>query len=179
MTLTPNPVTDSDSAPALSQPIIGWRFWRTEGDGSLRSVCADATGSFTPWPRRAPAPAACAALSPHPAPRRDCECGWYACRSIGELARWLEFTVSRGILHPWAMSIGTVALWGRVIEHLGGWRAEYAYPQRVYTIDPGLAPAVASAYLIDSHPLAAAPGPLAIAVRRAIDRILCPAGDGR
>jgi hypothetical protein len=27
--------------------------------------------------------------------------------------------------------LGTVAMWGRVVEHAAGYRAEYAYPQRL------------------------------------------------
>ncbi|MEP6973528.1 MAG: hypothetical protein ABI869_05215 [Actinomycetota bacterium] len=27
--------------------------------------------------------------------------------------------------------VGTVALWGRVVEHALGWRGEFAYPQRL------------------------------------------------
>jgi hypothetical protein len=30
--------------------------------------------------------------------------------------------------------IGTVAMWGRVIEHTKGWRAEFAYPARLRLI---------------------------------------------
>jgi hypothetical protein len=30
--------------------------------------------------------------------------------------------------------VGTVALWGRVIEHDHGWRAAYAYPSRVAVV---------------------------------------------
>ena len=32
---------------------------------------------------------------------------------------------------PAVSAVGTVALWGRVIEHERGWRAEYAYPDRL------------------------------------------------
>jgi hypothetical protein len=32
--------------------------------------------------------------------------------------------------------VGPVALWGRVVVHAGGWRAEFAYPQRLGLICP-------------------------------------------
>ena len=32
---------------------------------------------------------------------------------------------------PAVSAVGTVALWGRVIEHERGWRAEFAYPDRL------------------------------------------------
>jgi hypothetical protein len=152
----------------LTEPIIGWRFWRTDEEGILYSLTRRAGGHLTRWPQLRPAQASCRAGLDHLSPHRTCRCGWYACRSVTDLVRWFAFAVSACYIHPWEISLGTVALWGRVIEHRGGWRAEFAYPQRIYAIKADFAPAVASAYRIDAHPLHAAPVPLLTAVRTTI-----------
>ena len=52
----------------------------------------------------------------HEPPHWECSCGLYAAKkptdAIGNI-------------------IGTVAMWGRYVEHERGWRAEYAYPKSV------------------------------------------------
>jgi hypothetical protein len=125
-------------APDYFEPIIGWRTWLVvqEGDGfRLRSVVYDALWSprselaarclhrtfSLPWRRR----------SEHRPPARGCRCGIYATREPEEAASYLEerswadmFSIHR--------VIGTVSLWGRVVEYTRGWRASRAYPRTIY-----------------------------------------------
>jgi hypothetical protein len=54
------------------------------------------------------------------------------------------------------LAVGTVSLWGRIIEHDTVWRAEHCYPRTVYTFSADLAPLVASLYRIEAHPIATA-----------------------
>jgi hypothetical protein len=115
-----------DAAPTLlrsvgSDPIEGWRTWRLVrrgGEAALGSL-------FSPeerWTPRTAARAVCAVESSyHPAPAIDCRCGYYA---YAERAR-LAGASRRGAV------IGAVAMWGEVIGHDFGYRAEYAYPQRL------------------------------------------------
>src|SRR5512132_4078558 len=63
-------------------------------------------------------------LHPHVAPNASCTCGIYAGRSLGDFDR------PRPAWPPPSV-VGTVALWGTVIEHERGWRARYAYPARL------------------------------------------------
>jgi hypothetical protein len=117
---------------------VGWRTWLVvrEGEGlRLRSVVYDALwlprnelvatclhrGLSFPWRRR----------SAHVPPARGCGCGIYAARDAEEAASYLEG-------HSWADAlsihrvIGTVSLWGRIVECTRGWRASHAYPKMIY-----------------------------------------------
>jgi hypothetical protein len=70
---------------------------------------------------------------PHPAPQRRCGCGIYALKkaqAVDELRR------AHTPRHSYAAALrtfvsGEVSLWGRLIEHEHGYRAEYAYPRRI------------------------------------------------
>ncbi len=63
-------------------------------------------------------------LAQHPSPVPGCTCGIYASSSLRNL-------VTSTPSMPAVSAVGTVALWGRVIEHERGWRAEFAYPDRL------------------------------------------------
>jgi len=104
-----------------AEPILAWRAWTLSGrrDGSrlrLRPI----VGSRRPWPPFHPARAVCARPRGHHAPDPACTCGLHATRTPDLLRRTRDPAV-----------VGTVALWGRVIEHEHGYRAEFAYPQRL------------------------------------------------
>jgi hypothetical protein len=114
-----------------SEPIVGWRVWNLSEDGIgpvLRAATSD-TGDG--WPRRRPFEATCAVprflpgLRPrHEAPDPGCRCGIYASTSLAIVDRHRP-------AWPPATVIGRVALWGRTIAHEHGWRARFAYPDRL------------------------------------------------
>jgi hypothetical protein len=56
----------------------------------------------------------------HAAPKDGCTCGVYAARDLAHLQ---EIGYARYGVH------GEVYLWGTVVEHQLGWRAQYAYPK--------------------------------------------------
>jgi hypothetical protein len=74
-----------------------------------------------PWHRR----------SQHVPPARGCRCGIYATRGPEEAATYLEGRTWADALSVHRV-IGTVSLWGRVVECTRGWRASRAYPERIY-----------------------------------------------
>jgi hypothetical protein len=105
----------------LREPLVAWRAWTLTGrpDGShlrLRPVA----GPRLPWPPMRPARAACKLVKVHRSPELECSCGLHGTRGVEPLRKTKNPTV-----------LGTTALWGRVIEHELGYRAEYAYPQRL------------------------------------------------
>jgi hypothetical protein len=110
----------SDRA-VLSEPIVGWRTWTVVGtrDGTDAWLLPIA-GTGKPWPFRVPVSAECARRRWHRVPGIDCTCGIHATRSTELLRRTRN-----------PAAIGRVALWGRVLEHLHGYRAEHGYPQRL------------------------------------------------
>jgi hypothetical protein len=60
-----------------------------------------------------------------------CDCGVYASSSASDAA---PFAVCYGSSrrYPLARILGRVALWGTIVECDRGWRAELAYPDRLY-----------------------------------------------
>ena len=122
--MTPLPSTWS------TEPVIGWRMWglrRTRG-GALVLEPAVLAGMTSPWEARLRARAICAVeSSSHRAPDPGCTCGLYAFQRVPfDLLAGVN-TLERG----GPTVLGTVAMWGRVIEHEAGYRAELAYPQRL------------------------------------------------
>jgi hypothetical protein len=121
-------------APDYSEPLCGWRLWEVEhlgADARLRSLYRD---SF--WPVGAPLEARCEAqrlrLSRRPrhaAPTETCTCGIYA--APFELIR-RKLVVDRSLPPGCLFVIGTVSLWGDVLECERGWRAAFAYPSRLF-----------------------------------------------
>ena len=115
--LLPEPVVSTE-------PVVVWRSWRL----SLRRECVrlrpigDHQRAWTPL---LPTRAACGHRRFHRAPALGCRCGLYGAKD----AVVLERTRSPAV-------IGTVALWGRIIEHELGYRAEFGYPQRLRLICP-------------------------------------------
>jgi hypothetical protein len=112
--------------PDYISPIVGYRVWRWTATG-LKSLNGEV------WPPGRPLVAGCRAAARgtivgrtktvHDArelPQWDCTCGAYAAKSLAHL-RQLGYE-ERGI-H------GEVYLWGTVVEHQLGWRAQFAYPK--------------------------------------------------
>ena len=110
----------TERAPDLAGPILGWRVWRIALDGELVSA-------YTPagWPARAPIVARCYEHpGQHEAPHEQCVCGVYACDDANAALFYAHRSGSA--------VVGRTKLWGRVVEHEAGWRAERSYPESVY-----------------------------------------------
>jgi hypothetical protein len=114
----------------LHEAIAGWRVWSLGERGDELRLMPAGSGVDAWEPRRA-VEARCgvsalllAGIGRHAAPDIRCNCGIYAGRSLDAFERprpaW-----------PPAPVVGTVALWGTVIEHERGWRAAVAYPARL------------------------------------------------
>ncbi|MGZ5318728.1 MAG: hypothetical protein ACXWZU_10655 [Actinomycetota bacterium] len=126
------------------EAIDGWRLWRLglAADGHPGLLPAGSGGTDAWIPRRA-AEARCGVPAlirgsrrPHEAPDLRCVCGIHASRALGDAPRDAP-------AYPTPPVAGTVALWGRVIEHERGWRAHFGYPSRltlVCTLCVGLEP---------------------------------------
>lgn len=113
--------------PDLLEPITGWRLWFVTNGLRLRSL----TSSLPLWhPETPPARAKCGCGVRHPeAPAWEGHCGIYALKSrqlLGDFGGRYISNFSEFRLH--GLVFGRVALWGRVIEHKNGYRAELAWP---------------------------------------------------
>jgi hypothetical protein len=131
-------------APDYASPLLGWRAWlvlrRAEGV-RLASVAHP-----TLWephrelkgeclaPRRLPLPRRWRRHG-HDAPDATCSCGIYA-GSGPDVAGPYVFRPLVARRHLVVRVIGLVSLWGRVVACERGWRAECAYPSRIFVPVP-------------------------------------------
>ena len=145
----PMPETES-ATPLVVGPLRGYRYWHAKWDGGqpvLRSLY-----HTTIWPAQGPLHASCEKRlgtvvawmrrlftsqpeETHRAPSGTCECGIYALTNFE--------AIERGELLPQACHpsldvyvLGAVLLWGRVVQHGQGYRAEYGRPLRLLTTPP-------------------------------------------
>jgi len=108
--------------PDYISPVVAYRAWQLDATG-LRSLCGEL------WrPGRSLAATCKASVSGtvhhvHDAPQTNCTCGIYAAKSHADLrtAGYAGFGIH-----------GEVYLWGIVVEHELGWRAQYACPKRFF-----------------------------------------------
>jgi len=118
------PTLEGLSIDTASEPIVAWRAWALTGhrDGTellLRPVAKRART----WRPREIVEASCRTSRWHEAPDPACTCGLHGTHGLEVLRK----TKCPAVL-------GRVALWGRVIEHEHGYRAQFAYPQRLRLI---------------------------------------------
>jgi hypothetical protein len=152
-------------APDYAEPLCAWRLWEVEDlDAAprLRSLYR-----FSFWPIGAPLEARCEAQRfrlprrpRHAAPTETCTCGIYG--APFELIR-KKLAIDHGLPPGCLFVIGTVSLWGAVVECERGWRAAFAYPSHVFVPlgFPGAAEQAAGlgdygvpVELVDTHNLA-------------------------
>lgn len=121
--------------------VVGHRFWRVFHANS-RFVLSAAM-SVNHWPPREPMQAVCGWAQPHVVPTVSCHCGIHALKRPADLK---EIPIGIESM-PGTVCVvsGTVALWGRVIEHEYGYRAEKAYP---LTISPVKIPSLPAGHRI-------------------------------
>lgn len=121
--------------PDLISPIVGYRAWHYHStpDGCLTAL----VHPYTLWPHHRRSVALCTVaplqwvelddieLPRHNSPELSCTCGLYAAKDFDRLfsMTYMEDMADR----VW----GEVNLWGKVIEHDEGYRAEFAYPRRL------------------------------------------------
>lgn len=129
-------MTDDDIVvPDKIAPEIGWRAWKIGVNPGLGLRLFSVVIRHSPWRPGDRVEARCVGQAQdfHATPREDCECGLYASNDVGDIQKWTNH-VLRGDGEPAAVwrAFGSVRLWGKVIPGTTGWRAQYAYPDRIY-----------------------------------------------
>jgi hypothetical protein len=118
------------------EPVIGFRIWRVYAAGDLHSGFGRER-----WAPGAGFTAHCKVwLDDQAVPHWECFCGVHAFRDPRHLKSWRGGAPRRGGTRV----TGAVALWGRIIEHELGFRAQYARP--VALIESYYAQRVADVY---------------------------------
>lgn len=113
----------TENVPDYISPIVGYRAWLWDGS-KLKSVNGES------WVPRSPLKARCKVCAfRHKSPHRGCSCGVYAAKTLDQL---------RDIGYMGLGFYGEVYLWGTVVEHKLGWRAQYAYPKSLFVSPKGL-----------------------------------------
>lgn len=115
-----------------AEPVRAWRAWPITDfhrrDGTIEPRLAPVSNVVGLWPPRSRMEARCERTwqaTPHEAPWPSCQCGAWAVRDRAAAER-----IARGRIGP--VCIGEVNLWGRVLEFEHGYRAQYAYPAKLY-----------------------------------------------
>ncbi|WP_018332406.1 hypothetical protein [Actinomycetospora chiangmaiensis] len=114
--MTEDPDLAPDPTPDLAEPVAGWRVWRVHTGAGGPEIVSPVRP--VGWPARRRMTAACdrgCATVPTP----TCGCGLYA---LADPVGLPPNTAGQGRV------VGCTALWGRTIEHTGGFRAEHGYP---------------------------------------------------
>lgn len=118
----------SVDVPDFIEALVGWKGLHADERGQLHSP-----SEVTRWPAGARLEAECKRRD-HTPPGEHCGCGIYAVNSFDALKaagyNWQAEYTDHGLLY--VAVIAEVSLWGRVVPGLIGFRAQYAYPQKVY-----------------------------------------------
>lgn len=121
--------------------ISGWRCWIVKaGEALLRPIYKK--GLI--WKPRQALEAMCPDEE-HVVPSEGCKCGlWAVCHPM--LLSEVHWKEHRAL----TLVVGQVALWGHIIEHERGWRAQFAYPTHLYALtdDEWLAAALRERYAV-------------------------------
>jgi hypothetical protein len=130
------------------ETVSGWRLWQVvPWEGSQYRLAAWSLGDLV-WPAGERCESTCLRVrdADHLAPQPRCGCGLYAFRS-----RSLAEAGLASEMRPGTLALGRVSLWGRVVEHGSGWRAQYGYPYELFLAgdEPAVARKLRAAYAID------------------------------
>jgi hypothetical protein len=143
------------------KPIVAWRIWRlrSDADRGLVEPVLESCVYGDPW---APQQTFAAECPEHARPAPSCGCGIYAVTTRDAALAWARWAQS-ALTHP--IVVGRVQLWGRVLPHSAGYRAELAYPYELEVLAgdglddaeaQALERALRDAYLVDIAQRAAA-----------------------
>lgn len=121
----------------LREPIVGWRQWNFMYPHFLANL-----GNDTIYVPREKIEARCEPEdhSEQQAPHLTCTCGIYAYKEKPRLLGEIRITYGRPLptrplappLSGLRLVYGEINLWGKVIEHEDGYRAQFGYPKRLW-----------------------------------------------
>jgi hypothetical protein len=123
-----HPSPGGSAIPLSIEPVIGWRLWCLRRYGEDGAILTSPIRPYL-WRPRMPNHAGCAHHVGKQVPTVGCTCGMYAISSLDRLPRAFGAGLSTSV-----GVVGSVAMWGRVVEHDFGHRGQLAYPDRIRLI---------------------------------------------
>lgn len=124
----------SEDLPLYAEAAVGWRAWQTNArlkPGQESGVILTSpTKTHFVWRPFKPTLAQCDFELKGKPPHKGCGCGIYAADSLKNLLKLNHpnYNVENGLVTV----IGEVYLYGVVEEHTLGYKAEMAYPKKLY-----------------------------------------------
>jgi len=112
----------------MSEPLIAYRIWHINGDSKLYPLTR-----YEPWEYGN-------IVETDEIPTIESSCrqrGIHAWKNMGDLIEYLNPN-----RYPVIHIIGRVALWGKIVEHQFGYRAQFAYPHSLDMILPQKPPLI-------------------------------------
>jgi hypothetical protein len=116
--------------PDYVSTIVGYRVWYWDTK-QLRSL------SGKRWMPGQPLTAKCPLTEKHESPIDGCTCGIYAAKNLQHLQTIGLYHFDSAVSGELVLH-GEVSLWGKVVEHKLGFRAQFAYP-KTFVIPPNVA----------------------------------------
>jgi hypothetical protein len=128
-----------DRAPDELGTVTGWRAWRVDrvpdAEGRVLLYSAAFEYAWVPFEKARASCENCKSTDPRDkdcTPGNTCSCGFYSARSLAHL-RSMNYHAYNDETDDGSVKIvGRVANWGKVVPGTQGWRAEYAYPERLF-----------------------------------------------
>lgn len=117
---------DPARSPDYIGTLTGWRGWDMN-NGQLTALGSDFT-----WLPKTAAKASCRNDYRHRCPEKNCACGFWSFKSFDLMLEAVKAYTTD------VMVIGSVEIWGKVIECTNGYRSEFAYPKELWLLEPDL-----------------------------------------
>lgn len=122
---------NEERTPDYVHTLTSWRGWKVK-DRKLFGI-----GKHFLWTPGKAFPSSCHDnyffdQDEHEAPHNTCKCGYWSFRNLDLLKK---------ALHDYIKDVdvvGTVEIWGRVVECENGYRSEFAYPKELWLLKTGL-----------------------------------------
>lgn len=109
--------------PDYTHTLTGWRGWIVQ-NGVLKAL-----GMSGVWTPKKITAAECLNKANHACPSSACSCGYWSFKTLENLTEVLSgYTNSVQV-------IGSVEVWGKVIDCEKGFRSEFAYPKELWLLD--------------------------------------------
>lgn len=117
--------------------LFGWRIWYVNPfpPYRLRSISSGADTDKDGWPGMTAMRGTCSnkpasEITDHKCPSWEHRCGVHAVKDADKVSKWGAVRVHHS--SEKVTVIGEIEMWGRVLEYEEGFRAEWAYPLKLY-----------------------------------------------